>query len=51
MYSMQGEERRATVVGVDDNGGLIVRNTVGELSVLCSGEVSVRYDKDEIKNG
>lgn len=51
VYSMQGEERRATVVGVDDNGGLIVRNTVGELSVLRSGEVSVRYDKGEIKNG
>lgn len=51
LYTVQGKEMRATVVGIDDNCGLIVKNIAGEIAVLRSGEVSVRYDKDEIKNG
>lgn len=51
LYTVQGKEMRATAVGIDDRCGLIVKNTEGEIAFLHSGEVSVKYDKDEIKNG
>lgn len=37
-----GEERTGTALGLDENGGLIVRYDSGETGVVYSGEVSVR---------
>lgn len=37
-----GEEYSATVLGIDDRAGLIVRTDEGEECVLSSGEISVR---------
>lgn len=48
-YTLQGKEKKGLVIGLDDACGLIVRTENGQ-EVLRSGEVSVRYDKNEIKN-
>ena len=36
---------RATAVGIDDSGGLIVQNEDGSRLVLHSGEISIRLDR------
>lgn len=49
-YMMQGKEKRAIVLGIDDHFGLIVKDDAGNREILRSGEVRVKYDKNQNKN-
>ncbi len=41
-YCQNGVFRQATAVGIDENGGLLIRNDDGGTETLTSGEISVR---------
>ncbi|MBO4339642.1 MAG: biotin--[acetyl-CoA-carboxylase] ligase [Clostridia bacterium] len=41
-YERNGERFFATAVDIDENGGLIIKNTDGEISTLQSGEISIK---------
>ena len=42
VYYAYGEERYGVAVGIDDDGGLIVKSSDGQTVTLAGGEVSVR---------
>ena len=45
-----GETYTAIVLGVDDDGALIVRNAVGEVNVITTGEIKLKTDGEKDKD-
>lgn len=46
-YILNGEEKKGVAIGIDERGGLCVRNETGEVSTLNSGEISLRINEGE----
>lgn len=46
-YTSDGREHGALAVGIDEQGGLVVRPDGGGLIILSSGEISLRLAEDE----
>lgn len=46
-YTQKDSWKEATAIGVDDAGGLVVIDSLGEQSVLSTGEITVRLHETE----
>lgn len=46
LYTVSGEERRGTVVDIDDDGALVIKTDKGQEKLSC-GEISIRSKNNE----